>query len=143
MALTTCPKILVWGGATTLGMYVIQLAKLSGYNVVTTASTTNHGFLKSLGALATYDYREEGVSKLIKEYTKDNLTFAVDCISEGSTPVQVAESMSSLKGGVVSVVLPVDKDTFGLPDNITIQHYLVYDLLGKVCLFPYRTLHCC
>ncbi|KAF8760123.1 NADPH quinone reductase [Rhizoctonia solani] len=42
--------ILIYGGSTSLGLFSIQLAKLSGYKVVTTTSPKNFDLLKSLGA---------------------------------------------------------------------------------------------
>ena len=38
-----------------MGLYAIQLAKLSGYKVVTVASPRNHELLKSYGADAVFD----------------------------------------------------------------------------------------
>lgn len=46
---------LVYGGSTSVGMYAIQLAKLSGYTVIATSSASNFDLLKSLGATAVYD----------------------------------------------------------------------------------------
>lgn len=33
--------LLIWGGSTSVGMYAIQLAKLSGYTVIATSSPAN------------------------------------------------------------------------------------------------------
>jgi NADPH:quinone reductase-like Zn-dependent oxidoreductase len=38
-----------------VGQFAIQLAKLSGYKVVTVASPRNHEFLRGLGADAVFD----------------------------------------------------------------------------------------
>ena len=43
------PPILVWGGSSSVGAYAIQ-ARLSGYQVIATASKSNHPSVKSLGA---------------------------------------------------------------------------------------------
>ncbi|EEB88317.1 hypothetical protein MPER_13912, partial [Moniliophthora perniciosa FA553] len=40
--------ILIWGGATSVGQFAIQLAKTAGLQIVTTASPKNHELLKSL-----------------------------------------------------------------------------------------------
>ncbi|KAH7923728.1 GroES-like protein [Leucogyrophana mollusca] len=48
--------ILVLGGATSLGQYVIQFARLSGFSpIITTASLHNSALLKSLGATHVID----------------------------------------------------------------------------------------
>lgn len=47
--------VFVYGGSSGVGQFGIQLAKLSGYKVVTVASPRNHEFLKGLGADAIFD----------------------------------------------------------------------------------------
>jgi NADPH:quinone reductase-like Zn-dependent oxidoreductase len=47
--------VFVYGGSSGVGQFAVQLAKLSGYKVVTVASPRNHEFLKSLGADAVFD----------------------------------------------------------------------------------------
>jgi len=59
--------LLVWGGATAVGFHLIQLAKLAGCSVITTASPDNHAFLKSLGANECFDYKDKDVLANIKQ----------------------------------------------------------------------------
>lgn len=59
--------LLVWGGSTAVGWHLIQLAKLSGCNVIVTASPDNHALLKSLGAQECFDYKDKDVLAKIKE----------------------------------------------------------------------------
>ena len=47
--------VFVYGGSSGVGQFGIQLAKLSGYKIVTVASPRNHKFLKELGADAVFD----------------------------------------------------------------------------------------
>ena len=47
--------VFIYGGSSGVGQFAIQLAKLSGYKVVTVASPRNHEFLKGLGADAVFD----------------------------------------------------------------------------------------
>ena len=47
--------VFIYGGSSGVGQFAIQLAKLSGYKVVTVASPRNHEFLKTLGADAVFD----------------------------------------------------------------------------------------
>jgi NADPH:quinone reductase len=51
--------ILVHAGAGGVGGFAIQLAKNAGLTVLTTASSANHEYVKSLGADYAIDYREE------------------------------------------------------------------------------------
>ena len=50
-------QFLVYSGSTAVGHYAVQLAHLSGYKVVATASPKNHGTLESLGADVVFDVR--------------------------------------------------------------------------------------
>jgi NADPH:quinone reductase-like Zn-dependent oxidoreductase len=90
-------QILVWGGSTAVGHHAVQLASLSGYKVITTASLKNHDWLKSLGATTCFDYRDpEVVSKIKQAAGKDGVYAAVDCAcEEGSTDACVGQCLPS------------------------------------------------
>jgi NADPH:quinone reductase-like Zn-dependent oxidoreductase len=47
---------LVWGGASSVGSAIIQLARNSGFKVFETASKKHEAYLKSLGAYEVFDY---------------------------------------------------------------------------------------
>jgi NADPH:quinone reductase-like Zn-dependent oxidoreductase len=47
--------IFIYGGSTSVGLYAIQLAKISGYKIVTVASPRNHELLKNYGADVVFD----------------------------------------------------------------------------------------
>ena len=61
-------QIFVYGGSSSVGQYAIQLAKLSGYKVVTTASKRNHELVRSLGADLVFDVSD---SSQISHFTRD------------------------------------------------------------------------
>ena len=46
--------IFIYGGSSGVGQFAIQLAKLSGYKVVSVASPRNHQFLRTLGTDAVF-----------------------------------------------------------------------------------------
>ena len=58
---------LVWGGASSVGMYVIQFASLAAATVIATASKDNHKLLRSLGAKYTFDHKDAAVIVQIKK----------------------------------------------------------------------------
>jgi NADPH:quinone reductase-like Zn-dependent oxidoreductase len=60
-ATPTGATVLVWGGSTSVGSNAVQLAVAAGYEVVTTASPHNAGWLKDLGAAHVFDYRSPTV----------------------------------------------------------------------------------
>ncbi|KAG9505314.1 hypothetical protein J7337_002281 [Fusarium musae] len=61
--------VLIWGGSTSVGCNIIQLAKAAGFEVITTASPKNFDYLKKLGASQTFDYNSPTI--------KDDLLAAV------------------------------------------------------------------
>ena len=99
--------ILIWGGASAVGQYAIQFAKLSGLRVLTTASSKNFDLVKGLGADEVFDYRDEGVVEKIRVATGNALDIAIDTISEGKTPAQVTGAIRD-KGGKVAIILPYE-----------------------------------
>lgn len=85
--------ILIWGGATSAGILAIQVAKLVyGLKVITTASKKNHEWLKSIGADATFDYRDADVAEQISNYAKGSIAYGYDTVSEGDTYQQLYDS---------------------------------------------------
>jgi NADPH:quinone reductase-like Zn-dependent oxidoreductase len=110
---TASLPVLVWGGSGSVGQYAIQVLSYWGYsNIIATASSKHHDFLKSLGATSTIDYRSPDFKEKIEEAAgKEGVRFVIDCIGslEGSMrPIsQVVKS-----GAVVAIMLPVIvKDT--------------------------------
>jgi len=53
--------LLVWGGSTSVGSNAIQLAVAAGYDVVTTCSPRNFGYVRKLGASRVFNYHSSTV----------------------------------------------------------------------------------
>jgi len=96
--------LFVYGGSSSVGQYAIQLAKLSGYNVVTTASKRNHELVKSLGADLVFDYNDPDVVKNIRESTNDSIHLAYDTISEDYTYPLILGTLAEGKSAKISVL---------------------------------------
>jgi len=128
---STPTPILVSGGSSSVGQFVIQFAKLAGLRVLATSSPKNFDLLKSLGADEVFDYNDPETSKRIKQSTNNQLKHAVDAISEHQSPAQISEALSD-EGGIVSIILPYDSPRPG----VKVVHSLVYTLLGKAFEFP-------
>ena len=63
--------LLLWGGSSSVGSSVIQLAVASGVEVVTTCSKRNFDYVKGLGARAAFDYSSPSVvGDLVAELQK-------------------------------------------------------------------------
>ncbi|GAA5899526.1 zinc-binding alcohol dehydrogenase family protein [Sporobolomyces salmoneus] len=121
--------VLVWGGTSSVGMYAVQLLKLSGYKVLATSSEKNWPLLKSLGVDSTYDYSDaETPKKIASDYP--SLSIGFDCISEHGTTSQMAKSFKSGKGKIITL-LPVDDEGLNEFGGVEVEATLVYTVLGR------------
>jgi NADPH:quinone reductase-like Zn-dependent oxidoreductase len=80
------PFILIWGASSSVGAYAVQLASLSGYQVIAVCSSKNFGYVKSLGThVHTADYNsptlEDDVAKILGN---QKLHHVLDCIGSDS-----------------------------------------------------------
>lgn len=78
--------IVVLGGSSSVGQYVIQLARLSGYSrIVTNASLTHEEHLKKLGAHVVLDRKQAGPQDYVAAVNGLPLDFVFDSISLAET----------------------------------------------------------
>lgn len=78
IALAEGETVLVHGGAGGVGLLVIQLAKLRGATVITTAREVNHHALRALGAIPiTYG---DGLIDRVREVAPEGIDAAVDAV---------------------------------------------------------------
>ncbi|TFY78324.1 hypothetical protein EWM64_g5689 [Hericium alpestre] len=102
---------LVWGGASSVGLYAVQLAHIQGYKVVTTASAKNHELVKSHGADVAVDYHaSDVVEQIVRATGQGGVDHAYDAISEGNSTALAIKALKQLGARNVAIVLPV-KDT--------------------------------
>jgi NADPH:quinone reductase-like Zn-dependent oxidoreductase len=117
--------IFIYAGATSTGLYHIQIAKAAGYTVVTTASPRSFDLVKRYGADAVYDYKSSTVAaNILKDYPK--ITKAVDCYSEGSSTFICAQILKP-SGGKVVTLLPNGKSA---TPNVEYEPVLAYTAFG-------------
>jgi NADPH:quinone reductase-like Zn-dependent oxidoreductase len=125
----TCgTPVLVWAGSTSVGQYVIQLAKSAGCFVITTASPTRHDYLKELGADACFNYKDFNVVSQIKQVAKDNLAYAFDCISDKESIKQVCAALTGNNSQVVTVLPGVSTE---IPSHVTERSVMMYTIFGR------------
>ncbi|KAJ7709573.1 GroES-like protein [Mycena rosella] len=74
-------KIVILGGSSSVGSYAIQLAVLSGLEVITTSSPSHFDYLKSLGATAVIDRSAPDVAAQILAAAGGPVKYVVDSIS--------------------------------------------------------------
>ncbi|KAI0715805.1 GroES-like protein [Cerioporus squamosus] len=97
----------ILGGASSVGQYAIQVAKLSGYSpIIATASPHNEGLLKSLGATAVID-RSLPASTIVSEVQKltggKPVEYVYDAISLEDTQAIAYDVLAP--GGTLIIVL--------------------------------------
>jgi len=60
-------RVLIHGGAGAVGVFAIQLARMAGAHVITTASVRHREFLVELGAEQVIDYRTERFEEILRD----------------------------------------------------------------------------
>ncbi|KIJ07711.1 hypothetical protein PAXINDRAFT_89974 [Paxillus involutus ATCC 200175] len=107
--------ILIMGGSSSVGSFVIQLARLSGFSpIITTASPAHENHLKSLGATDFIDRHVSGdqFTASLNKITKQPIEIVYDAISLPETQ-QAAWAVLSNNGTLVLTLQPVVKEDQG------------------------------
>ena len=98
--------VLLWGGSSSVGSSVIQLATASGYHVVTTASPANYEYCKLLGATLVLDYHNPDIVPILVSLLRGTkLAGAYDAIGAEITVRQCAAVLHALGGGTIASVV--------------------------------------
>ena len=83
-------RILVHGGAGAVGLFIIQLARLHGADVIATASGNNMEFVSQVGAQRVIDYTTDAFEQSVRD---------VDVVFDGVGGETLQRSWSVLKPG--------------------------------------------
>ncbi|MFM6981453.1 MAG: NADP-dependent oxidoreductase [Microbacteriaceae bacterium] len=96
-------SVLIHGGAGSVGIFAVQLAKQLGAHVTATAGPADLEFVRSLGADSVIDYRNE-------DFTKTNKKF--DLVLDGVGGETLMKSFEVVRPGgrVIGLVGPADPD---------------------------------
>ena len=84
--------VLIYGASSSVGSYAVQLAKYLGAGVTAVCSSSNHEWVKELGADKLIDYRTE-------DFTQSGETY--DAIFDAVGKLSLSGSMKALKDGGV------------------------------------------
>ncbi|EXJ77941.1 hypothetical protein A1O3_09100 [Capronia epimyces CBS 606.96] len=117
--------ILIYGGSSATGTLGIQFAKLAGYTPITTCSSRNFDLVKSLGAVAAFDYKDPDVASQIKQFTNNDLHYVWDTISLPASAQLSAEVIAP--GGRYGSLLPVKFPR----DDVKATDSLGYTAMGE------------
>ncbi|EGW31404.1 quinone oxidoreductase [Spathaspora passalidarum NRRL Y-27907] len=82
--------LLIWGGATVVGIYLTQLAKLYGLKVISIASLDHKDYLVSLGAdhvINRHLTEAQIVAKIKSIVGEEGIKYGVDCVSKQTSTI--------------------------------------------------------
>lgn len=105
--------VVVWGAASSVGNYAVQVLKHWGFrNVVAVAREKHHSYLKELGASVCFDYTDGDVVKKLLEYIGEGkagemkVPYVLDCIGSLDGTIRKI-SLLAERGTKVAIMLPV------------------------------------
>ncbi|KAH8651243.1 chaperonin 10-like protein [Xylariales sp. PMI_506] len=123
--------ILVWGGSSSVGSAVIQLASASGIDVITTASPRNFDYCSKLGAKLVFDHNSPTVAEDIIEVlrTETEVVGAFCAVSLPSNIINcVGRIIAAIGGGFIATTKPPPED---LPDSVSARMVFAADYAGR------------
>lgn len=90
---------MIWGGASSVGSDVVQVAKSLGFITYVTASSAHHEYLKTLGADKLFDYKSvDVVAQIIKAAKDDGVKIKTGYDAVGKQLKDVLEVLTRAKG---------------------------------------------
>ncbi|OLN97465.1 Enoyl reductase LovC 1 [Colletotrichum chlorophyti] len=95
--------VLVYGGSTATATIAIQMLRLSGLIPITTCSPRNFDLAKKNGAKEVFDRHDKDCAQKIKTYTKGNLKYALDCITNVESTTVCFNAIGRAGGKYVSL----------------------------------------
>ncbi|PWW73283.1 GroES-like protein [Tuber magnatum] len=109
-------SILIIGGASNVGQFAIQYAKMVGFEkIITTASRENHELVTKLGATHVIDRHTCDLAEQIKEISGEDLRYAFDTISNDETYTTALRALADRHPVYFACVLPVPEDMSRFP----------------------------
>jgi NADPH:quinone reductase-like Zn-dependent oxidoreductase len=87
-------RLVVLGGSSAVGMFVLHLASKRGWEVLTTCSSRNTDFVKSMGATSVVDYNTNDVAQAVREYRPAAI---IDCVG-GKSCIGLAKRYVTIVG---------------------------------------------
>ena len=94
-------RVLILGGAGGVGLFAVQFARWKGAHVISTASTSNVDFVRSLGAETVIDYTKQRV---------ENEIYDVDLVFDTVGGDALASVLPTLKRGGTLVTIAGQPD---------------------------------
>ncbi|KAF9876688.1 hypothetical protein CkaCkLH20_06096 [Colletotrichum karsti] len=118
--------VFIYAGSTSVGLFAIQLSKLAGYTVVTTASPHSYELVKRYGADHVFNYRSDAWVQEVTSAFPD-ISIAFDCFSEGGSGHATANVIKSQGGKVVTLL---DQGECKVP-GVKYDMIMLYTVFGR------------
>ncbi|KAF2010909.1 putative ToxD-like zinc binding oxidoreductase [Aaosphaeria arxii CBS 175.79] len=118
-------SIFIYAGSSSVGLFAIQMAKMAGYKVITTASPHSFELVKAYGADHVFDYHEPTAVQDIAT-AHPSITRALDCFSEGKSTEFCAQILQNNGGKVVTLL-----DTKASIPGVEVKMIMSFQLLGR------------
>ena len=103
-------RILILGGAGGVGLFAVQFARWKGAHIISTASTSNLEFVRSLGAETVVDYTKERVEDVVHNVDVvfdtvggQALAGVLPTLKSGGTLVSIAGQPDEIKASELGV----------------------------------------
>lgn len=112
--------ILIWGGATAVGAYALQLAKLSKIGPIITVAGNGIDYVESLNAADhIIDYRKGDVTQqILAAAGSAKIKIAFDAVSGHGSYERITEVLLASGGGHINMVDPPTDQTWKFPETI-------------------------
>ncbi|RHZ54029.1 zinc-binding alcohol dehydrogenase family protein [Aspergillus thermomutatus] len=127
--------VLVSGGSTASGTAAIQLLRLAGFAPLATSSPGHFELVKSYGATAVFDYTSPSCASDIRTYTKNNLRYALDCVTTVES-MKLCYSAIGRAGGYYTGLDPFPKTVAATRKMVRPDWVLGPTMIGKEIAWP-------
>ncbi|KAL6874952.1 GroES-like protein [Trichoderma novae-zelandiae] len=119
--------VLIWGGATAVGAFALQLAKLSNLGPIITVAGNGIDFVQSLNAADhIIDYRKgDVVEQILAAAGSAKIKHAFDAVSDPVSYEPITKVLVASGGGEINMVNPVSDPDWKFPDGVKFSRTMV------------------
>lgn len=124
--------IFIIGGSSAMGLAAVQLAKLSGATVITTASSTNAEYVRSLGADHVLDYKSPQLVEDVLKVADGPVPLVFDAYpNDDSPPIAAGVLSTDGKGRYLGLLPGLEEKVKSLNPTVNASSVLVYSISGE------------
>ncbi|KAI0802806.1 GroES-like protein [Xylaria sp. FL0064] len=127
--------VLISGGPSASGTAAIQLLRLAGYSPIATSSPKHFNLVRSYGAEAVVDYSSPDCAREIRAYTKNNLRYALDCVTTAES-MKLCYAAIGRAGGAYTGLDPFSQAVASTRKVVKADWVLGPTMLGEVIAWP-------